>query len=366
MSEIISNSLIQHFLSQENNLVHEYTVGGLSLLDYKNKRPYRNYHFLKCSGGCVEKGRCYNAIEIENERIDFSHSLFVSHQFPITANPLSTLQFHEIICVKFALWTKENNHYFLVNDPITESLELKNNPFYLGVAHHGRKRSMNPYLSLLFKHKRSDYMVNCARNRKVKLYLQVTLINQNNECFSDYTRIFFRKKLNKIQKQSNNNINCNSNNSINLTNNNNINLTNNNNDTCMDYPPVCKPIPPYRLNSISPSEGKEGDVVTLQGKFPQQDKLQIIFGIHKLSPSLSFENSLQCIVPPGFSDQKVSVSIAYENIRVTEPLVFHFIETSQHLSNERKTESQEINVENIDLNKLIEFFGHNLENSECY
>lgn len=244
--------------------------------------PTKTRSFLKCEGGSVEKDKIYNHIELYetnlSDKIAFAHSFFFCKNFPSTKP--SPIGVRINVSFDFLVYDTCKDAWFRVNTNPGNCIEITNNPFKSSDHQRGRKRIDNPYLSLIFKIKRSDlhYKKGSIKTlSSISIVLSVTLQNERNEEFTDFIDIPFRLKKTI---------------------------------------PMLKPIEipeerPYMFSSIYPSEGVKGDVVCFKGLFPE--KCEIVFGIHKLKPALYSQTFLQCVVPEGSPGQSVCVLVIDEN-----------------------------------------------------
>lgn len=80
----------------------------------------------------------------------------------------------------------------------------------------------------------------------------------------------------------------------------------------------------YCFDAIIPNEGREGDVITLEGEFPPKYKMKVIFGDCHIQPSLCFSKRLQCIVPKGRLGSNVPVFVIFKDSGLYQLQNFHY------------------------------------------
>lgn len=258
----------------------------------------RTHIFLKCDGG-VSKNRPFNRIELFDTNIknsfDFAHSKFICPQIihhetmdysrgcekmqsiftaPQIINDNNEIKDNDtIILIKFNFWIHDtkNNKWYILMHSLSDIMNL--NIINIGMNHHGRKRTGNPYLSIIMKCIRSEFSIKTKSNKRIlsDIYLQVILNHKEHGDFIDYVYMPFKTR--KKENKKNNDI-------ISISNTINTDIN-------------------YNLSEINPSEGNPGDVITLRGLFPPKDRIKIYFGTIEvdINKCIITPKNIQCEVP---------------------------------------------------------------------
>ena len=253
----------------------------------------RTHIFLKCDGE-VEKNRPFNRIELYDINIknsfDFAHSKFICSQ--IINNKQEIIDNSQIILIEFHFWIHDtkNNKWYMVMHPLSDIMNI--NIIDMDTNHHGRRKTGNPYLSIIMKCVRTDFSIKTTSKKRIlsDIYLQVTLHHKEHGDFIDYVYIPF--KIRKRENKINNKININ-----------------------------------YNLSEIHPSEGSPGDVITLRGTFPPKDRIKIYFGIIEvdINKCIISPKNIQCEVPAILRRETSQNLVGYSVPAITKH------ETSQEL-----------------------------------